>query len=241
MDVKECDILGPRIDDHWYYVSKGRALLQFLEGCTAREILDVGAGSGFFSKTLLRAGIAERSVCVDTAYEADRVEHSDGKPIRFVREVADPGQDLILMMDVIEHVDDDAGLIRHYTQHMPREGTLLVTVPAFQVLWSGHDVFLEHKRRYTPSRLHRAIEAAGLEAIRTRYFFGMLFPLIGVMRLWGRLRMGGCSYQPRSDLRIHDVWTNAALIGIHEIERRTLFHINRAAGLTIFCLAGKRR
>ncbi len=241
MDVKECDILGDRIDDHWYYVSKGRALLQFLEGQSAHDVLDVGAGSGFFSRALLRAGIADRSVCVDTAYAADRTEQSDGRQMRFVREIGNADQDLILMMDVIEHVDDDVGLIRRYTANMPQEGRLLITVPAFQFLWSGHDVFLEHKRRYTPASLHRAIEAAGLEVIRTRSFFAFLFPLICAIRLWGRLRLATSRYAPRSDLRVHPGWINAALVWIHEVERRTLFHVNGLTGLTIFCLARKKR
>ena len=115
MDVKECDILGERIDDHWYDVSKGRALLQFLEAQRAVEVLDVGAGSGYFSKLLLRAGTAERALCVDPAYVAHRTELSAGKQIRFVREVGMVSSDLVLMMDVIEHVDDDVGLIRQYS------------------------------------------------------------------------------------------------------------------------------
>jgi 2-polyprenyl-3-methyl-5-hydroxy-6-metoxy-1,4-benzoquinol methylase len=240
MDVKEYDYLGHRIEDHWYYVAKSRALLQFLNGCQADAVLDVGAGSGFFSKTLLRAGLANRATCVDTAYDDDRVERSDGKEILFVRHVPNVDQGLILMMDVIEHVDDDVGLIRAYTDRMPQDGMVLVTVPAFQFLWSGHDVFLEHKRRYTRASLHRSLEAAGLEVIRDRYFFSALFPLICAVRLWGRLHLGSAGFVARSDLRIHGDWTNAILVAIHEFERRTLFHVNHCGGLTIFCLARKK-
>lgn len=237
MDVKECDILGERINDHWYYVSKGRALLQFLGEQRAMELLDVGAGSGYFSKVLLQAGVAQRAVCVDTAYVAPRSELSAGKQIRFVREAEMASPDLILMMDVIEHVDDDVGLLRQYAGAMRQHGAVLVTVPAFQFLWSKHDVFLEHKRRYTRASLHRAIEAAGLTVVRTRYFFSLLFPLICMMRLWGRLRLTMSHATPQSDLRIHGNLTNGILIAAHELERRTLFRVNSWLGLTIFCLA----
>lgn len=240
MDVKEQDILGERIATHWYYVAKGTALLQFLGGCAAHEVLDVGAGSGFFSRKLLCAGLCRSATCVDIAYEADRTELQCGRPIAFVRSLECVTQDLILMMDVIEHVDDDVGLIRSYTDRMPPGALVLVTVPAFQALWSGHDVFLEHKRRYTMAGLHRTLGKAGLEAIRSRYFFCALLPAVGVMRLWGRLRLASSGFTPRSDLRLHAPWINTLLTVIHEFERRTLFRINRLAGLTIFCLARRK-
>lgn len=240
MDVKEQDILGDGIDKHWYYVAKGNALLQFLDGYAAREILDVGAGSGFFSKRLLCAGFCERATCVDTAYSAERVEMHCGKQIVYLRNTDHVTQDLILMMDVIEHVDDDVALIRAYTDHMPRGSMVLVTVPAFQFLWSGHDVFLEHKRRYTRASLHRAIDEAGLKVIRSRYFFSILLPVVCAFRLGGRLRLASSDFTPRSDLRVHSRWTNALLTALHELERHTLFHINLLAGLTVFCLAKRR-
>jgi SAM-dependent methyltransferase len=237
MDVKEQDILGDRIGEHWYYVSKAAALLQFLDGCACREVLDVGAGSGFFSKQLLATGFCERAVCVDTAYAAERSEVHCGRPIAFRRQIDRVTEDLILMMDVIEHVDDDVALIRTYADRMPSGARLLVTVPAFQFLWSGHDVFLEHKRRYTLASLHRTLDRAGLEVIRSRYFFGALLPAICIARLWGRLRLASSCFAPRSDLRLHGARTNALLASIHNLERRTLFRHNRWAGLTAFCLA----
>src|SRR5689334_3745073 len=173
MDVKELDILGNRIEQHWYYIVKGNALLQFLQGYQPREVLDIGAGSGIFSKRLLEAGVCRRAVCVDPAYEGDRTEMHCGRQLAFLRHVECVTQDLILMMDVIEHVDDDVGFIRAYTDRMPRGGVLLVTVPAFRFLWSGHDVFLEHKRRYTMAGLHRTIRKAGLDVIRSQYFFSI--------------------------------------------------------------------
>lgn len=240
MDVKELDILGDGIEKHWYYVAKGNALLQFLEGYTAREVLDIGAGSGFFSKRLVRAGICERAICIDTAYPVDRMEMHGGQQIIFLRSVDQVTQDMILMMDVIEHVDDDVGFIRAYTDRMPQSAVLLVTVPAFQFLWSGHDVFLEHKRRYTRTSLHRTMDRAGLDVIRSRYFFSILFPAICAIRLRGRLKLASSELAPRSDLRIHSAWTNSLLTAIHELERRTLFRFNRMAGLTVFCLAKRK-
>jgi len=140
MDLKEEEILGPAIKDHWYYVSKARALRKMVGDRPVAEVLDIGAGSAFFSRQLLDWGIAARSVCVDTGYTVEREESHNGHPLSFRRELGCVTQELILMMDVLEHVDDDLGLLKHYTQTMPRTGRVLITVPAFQSLWSGHEI-----------------------------------------------------------------------------------------------------
>ena len=164
MDVKEEAILGPAIKDHWYYVSKGRALRMILGGEPVEEVLDVGAGSGVFTRQLVDFGLARRGVCVDPGYDAEHVETHNGCEIAFVRGVNEVPQKLLLMMDVLEHVDDDIGLLREYTDRMPPGGRVLITVPAFQFLWSGHDVFLEHRRRYTLSQNRLQLRAGKTEA-----------------------------------------------------------------------------
>ncbi|MFC1771771.1 class I SAM-dependent methyltransferase [Pseudomonadota bacterium] len=237
MDVKEEDILGSGIYSHWYYVSKGRALRQFIRGIKTVGMLDIGAGSGIFSRQLLDAGICDTATCVDPAYAEERVENHNGKDIQFVRSVEQSPHKLILMMDVLEHVDDDVGLLRQYSDTMPRDGHVLISVPAFQFLWSGHDEFLEHRRRYTRETITRVVRDAGLHVVQCRYFFGLLFPLVAAIRLRGKNRLKDGRYEPQSDLRMHSTQLNTGLILIHDIERVTLFPFNRFAGLTVFCLA----
>ena len=237
MDVKEEAILGSAIKNHWYYVSKGRALSTLLAGEPVEEVLDVGAGSGVFTRQLLDFGLARRGVCVDPAYESEHVETHNGYEIKFVRAVNEVSQDLILMMDVLEHVDDDVGLLREYADRMPSHGRVLITVPTFQFLWSGHDVFLEHRRRYTLSQIENVVRQAGLRVVKGRYFFGLLFPLVAVVRLGDRLRMQVGTTEAKSQLKLASSFINATLVRIHDVERATLFPINRMAGLTAFCLA----
>lgn len=236
VDIKEEQLLGEAAGGHWYYMTKGRALRAFLGGITAGEVLDVGAGSGIFSRQLLDNGICGAAVCFDPFYEAEREESHGGRPIRFVRSLGRVSQDLILMMDVLEHVDDDVGLLREVTATMPSSGRVVITVPAFQCLWSGHDVFLEHRRRYTVRSLERVVRAAGLEPVRSRYFFGSLLPIVAAVRVAQRLMMTRSLLEPRSSLAPYPRWLNSLLTGIHGAERRLLFPVNRLAGLTIFSL-----
>jgi 2-polyprenyl-3-methyl-5-hydroxy-6-metoxy-1,4-benzoquinol methylase len=134
MDVKEEDILGADVAIHWYYVSKGSALRRILGKRTVTESLDVGAGSGVFSRQLLDAGISNSAVCVDPEYGQEFTETHGGKEIRFTRAVDTVPQKLILMMDVLEHVDDDVALLRQYTDRMADDGLVVITVPAFQFM-----------------------------------------------------------------------------------------------------------
>jgi len=233
MDLKEEDILGAGIGSHWYYRSKAAALRRAVGALAPRRLLDVGAGSGFFSRHLLERTPAESALCVDIGYAADRDDRVAGKPVLYRRDTGPTDCDLVLMMDVLEHVDDDRGLVRHYADKVPGGAHFLVTVPAFEFLWSGHDVFLEHKRRYTLPEIETAMRDAGLEIVRGSYYFGLVFPLAAAVRLADRN-----TTEPRSSLKKQGALTNALLTAICAAEL-PLFPINRLAGLSCFVLARK--
>ena len=203
MDIKESEILGGNEADHWYYRAKAQAMARLLSPAVPNRILDVGAGSGFFSKHLLRTTRAKSAICVDTGYEFDSESVESQKPIHFLRETGPVQADLTLMMDVLEHVDDDVGLLQEYGKKTPRKTLFLISVPAFQFMWSDHDVFLEHKRRYTLSQLEKVVRRAGFETEHGSYYYAAIFPLVAAMRLGGmmfrsREKNGRSQLQPHS-------------------------------------------
>ncbi len=163
MDLKEEDILGADIGRHWYYRSKAAA---------PRGAWSAGSGPGASSMSA-RAPASSPAICwprparnrrcaSTSAMPSDRDDSEGGKPVLYRRDTGPTDCDLVLMMDVLEHVDDDRGLVRHYAAKVPSGAHFLVTVPAFRFLWSGHDVFLEHKRRYRLSEIEAAMRDAGL-------------------------------------------------------------------------------
>ncbi len=237
MDLKEEAILGANARSHWYYASKGRALLALLKDLKLESLLDVGAGSGVFSRQLIDAGVCQRALCVDPGYRVERVERHNGHEIRFARAADRAAADLILMMDVLEHVDDDIGLLRDYTRDLRPKDLVAISVPAFQFLWSGHDEFLEHRRRYSKRQLEAVIRAAGLEPVKSGYFFGLLFPVAIVMRLLDRWSLKFGAGTRKSGLAPQGKALNALLIALHDLERKVMFPFNGLAGLTVFCLA----
>jgi SAM-dependent methyltransferase len=236
VDLKELRVLGGDVRDHWYYASKALALGRCLNGQQPVRILDVGAGSGFFSRALLQRTLARSAVCVDPGYPDDWSETHAGKPIAFRRASPVADADLVLLMDVLEHVDDDLGLLREYAQQARTGTRFVVSVPAFSWLWSGHDEFLEHRRRYTLAQILRVVAGAGLVPVTGFYFFAVLFPALAAHRLARRLVPS--TDVPQSDLRRHSPLVNSVLARICAAECTIARH-NRAFGLTAFAVAEK--
>jgi len=232
MDLKETDILGDNIGEHWYYCSKAAATRRMLGEAPIKRILDVGAGSGFFSHHLLTHTAAREAWCVDISYPADFSATTAGKPVHYRRAIDSVDADLVLLMDVLEHVDDDLGLLKSYVDKVPSGSRFLMTVPAFRFLWSGHDDFLEHKRRYTLGQFEALTEKAGLTVERGAYYFGAVFPMAVASRL-----IPGSS-TPRSQLKKHHPLVNALLKALCRLEL-PLMNLNRVAGLSVFVLARK--
>ena len=237
MDLKETAILGSNIEQHWYYRSKAKAMIRLLSGKSPSIILDVGAGSGFFSRKLLRDSQAKEAWCVDIGYDDESDSLESGKPVYFRRSVDTVNADLVLLMDILEHLDDDIGLLKDYAAKVPHGTSFLISVPAFQFLWSGHDVFLEHRRRYRLHQIEDVVKKAGLTVKHSSYYFGAVFPIAAAIRLIKRwLHIG--NQQPQSQLSLHHPLVNGFLSVMSNAELPFLAY-NRVAGLTAFCVAEK--
>ena len=104
---------------------------------------------GTLQNALLSKTDAQRAVCVDPNYAGDWSETLGGKSLAYCGEIASTDADLVLLMDVLEHMTDDVTLLREYVERVTSGTRFLITVPAFGFLWSGHDEFLRHYRRYT--------------------------------------------------------------------------------------------
>jgi 2-polyprenyl-3-methyl-5-hydroxy-6-metoxy-1,4-benzoquinol methylase len=239
MDVKEERVLGDAVSAHWYYASKARALRQYLRGIPTSKILDIGAGSGVFSKMLIDAGVTSSSWCVDPGYAHEYDQKYGAGLIQFRRKAPSSivqDVDLALMMDVLEHVDDDVALLAEYASMLQPGRHVLITVPAFQALWSAHDVFLEHRRRYSLRQLEDVVRSAGLHLKHASYFFALILPIAAAARLKDRKRMDAQQIEPRSSLRPHGAFVNTALMLVNALEL-PLLRLNRLGGLSIFCMA----
>lgn len=158
-----------------------RARLAFVEDLLARfapvgPILDVGAGDGFVARALRASG--RPVTAVDDAFSADDIADLAAAGIDARTGLpAGAGFTAALLLDVIEHVDDDIALLRAGAAGVDEGGVVIVTVPAWPALFSSHDRALAHRRRYTPRALDDALRGAGLDVVEGGgLFHGLLLP-----------------------------------------------------------------
>jgi len=146
------------------------------------SILDVGCGDGFVGESLRAMLGASVLVGVDVHLPAAEcgVSHHAGYVVERYAAAHLVGErrfDLVLALDVIEHVTDERALIdQAITRRTTRGGLVLVTAPAFQGLFSDHDRALQHFRRYNSVQLQRVLSAAGLDVVDKGYLFASLLP-----------------------------------------------------------------
>jgi 2-polyprenyl-3-methyl-5-hydroxy-6-metoxy-1,4-benzoquinol methylase len=185
MDVVYASIYRDLYRNHWWWRVRERILLSTIEQLvrvSPARILDVGCGDGLFFNALQRFGDV-------MGIEADETTLDEQNPwserivIGELDESFVPPApfDLILLLDVIEHVPNVQRLLRNAGRLLAGDGRLLVTVPAFQWLWTAHDELNHHVRRYNAGDLRRTIEEAGLVVVQTRYLFqSLVLPKLAV-------------------------------------------------------------
>jgi SAM-dependent methyltransferase len=194
MDLVEMNAGEPR---HPWEEARGRFFVRLLgdEGLLGDgvEVLDAGAGDGWFARQLAAAlPPAARVACWDTGYTPevlDRVAKGAPVSVTFSRERPAGRFGLILLMDVLEHVPDDRGFLeRLASESLAPGGRVLVTVPAWPALSSAHDEALRHVRRYRPGGARSLLGDCGLEPIVAGGLFASLLPVRGAQALANRLR-----------------------------------------------------
>lgn len=227
MDLKESALVDAKT--HWYYQSKivafKRAIKKYSSGI--QTIIDIGAGSGFFARSLTDFDHGATAVCVDPNYESESSEENGS--IVFVREISAPSADLYLFVDVLEHVEDDLKLLKLYTTNAPVGALIMISVPAFLSLWSAHDEFLGHFRRYKLKEVRDLLVRADLQILQCNYIFGLIFPIAWIVRKLKR------SSTPSSDLSPIPRPLNWLLLRLLKIEHQIPF--NKIAGLSVFAVA----
>ncbi len=145
--------------------------------------------------------------------------------------------DVILALDVLEHIEEDQRSIEAIKNLLVKDGIVLITVPAFMFLWSSHDILNHHKRRYTLKELENKLKSAGFKIERISYFNSILFLPILLYRVFGRLMNKVRSF----DAKMPSPALNHILAGIFQLETFILRFLNLPFGVSIIAIARKKR
>ena len=241
MDVGAYSLAAQAEDEHWWYCGRRAVLKSVLDRFAPKDhrslnILEVGCGNGgnlpLFSTygkvfaveldDLARARASNRGIGdVEKGFLPDSIPFEGG---RF---------DLVTALDVIEHVKDDGKAAQSLCRLLAPKGLLVVTAPAYMWLWSQHDEFSHHERRYTRAQLVSLMKGQGLKIHYSTYFNTLLFPIAAMRIMLYKL----IKKHPSSAMRTPSALVNRLLNAVLFCESVVIPRVSLPYGLSILICA----
>jgi SAM-dependent methyltransferase len=179
---------------YWWFRNKRRLVYQWLarHAPPGGDLLEVGSGGGFLSAALQARGWRVTSADCWPAAAAFARERGVPRALAFDAGVPwplrDASYDVIVMLDVVEHLPDDALVMKELRRVLRPGGYAVVSVPAYPWLFSAWDTYNQHYRRYTASSLRKAARGARLSVREAGYWNLISLPPAIILRLRDRWR-----------------------------------------------------
>ena len=231
-------------EDHWWFRGRRDILLQLVDKLnikTDAAVLEIGCSGGALMAQLKKKGFTDikgidtSQVAVELAGERgiENVWVMDGARLNF----NDNSFELLIASDVLEHIKDHEAALREWYRVLKPGGRLIIFVPAFQFLWSAHDVANHHFRRYNMKTLTRLVQDAGFTIQRRSFWNAGLFPVTLLVRF-----IQNKFYRrskPADNLKAVNQTLNKALFNLLKTENRLLKQINFPLGVSLFVVCSK--
>ncbi|MGN6368832.1 MAG: class I SAM-dependent methyltransferase [Phycisphaerae bacterium] len=230
---------------HWWFRGRTDCVTRMAEGLgisRKSKVLDIGCSDGAIISALLAAGFVNVSG-IDAA--PDAIHSCNARGLSNVQ-VMDPtaptlpqnAYDLLIASDLLNHLEFPGIALENWRRLLKPDGKLIVFVPAYQILWSSHDVVHGHFRRYTRARLLEELRIAEFSILTSGYWNTTPLPVAAAIRISRTLR-GNNAAPPQSDLRLPKPSLNRALERILRFENAALRSGFRAPfGLSTWAIAG---
>lgn len=233
-----------RLEHEHFWFRARRNILQnclklYLAGSTVKEetvVLDAGCGTGANLQILDQYGkvigidLHLSACCHAAAKTPGQMLQGSLEKLPLCNECCS----VATLLDVLEHVEGQQDVLGELFRVLSPGGTLMVTVPAFRHLWSGHDIAHQHRRRYRARELRAELNKAGFHIVYLSYFNTHLYPLIAVARLLRRQHsVSG------SDMQDPHPWLNDLLYRIFSSERLWIGRMSMPFGVSLVAIAKK--
>ena len=167
-------------DDSWWFNYRANCLISLIKKFVKGScVYDIGGGNGF-TAAKIQQETALKCVIVEPCYQA--CIHAKSRGIESIINTTvndenffDNSLENVLLLDVLEHIESDRNFLYSLQRKMCRTGILVLTVPAFNCLWSSEDDSAGHFRRYRINDLKVMVEDSGFKILFCSYFFLFLF------------------------------------------------------------------
>ncbi len=241
-------------DRHAWFAGRTRAIQKYLDkeigpapAGSDRLVLDVGSGAGNMAHHLAHYGHVvgldynARPLAVAAQRSLDACQ-GFGDELPF----ADGSFDLVALLDTVEHIPNELGVLADCARVLKPGGKLIVTAPAFMWLWSYNDEINDHQRRYTAPELEMKLELCGLHVTRSTYTSFFLFPAVAGIRLLRPHDPDLASPHLTEDEDVYQVEmepipepANTVLHGVGLLEAELVQRFRLPFGVGVMCIAEK--
>jgi len=248
-DASYFELLSKVEDEQFWFVSRRELILESLRrhvpDLTERPLYDIGCGPGGLLSFLARNGVPIAGAC-DSFHEAlafarKRIDAPFAQVPGDAPPPLIPGQRMLGMFDVLEHLDDDEATLRWAAAVLEPGGILVVTVPAHPFLFDEADVLAFHRRRYRRRDLGDRMKRAGFELRLLTHFMSPLVPMLMAARPIGRVLRGKgktAADQRKAEMGVTPV-LNSFMRGVLALERRALRAARMPFGTSLLAVAAR--
>lgn len=226
---------------HWWHIAKRTLIKQFIKG-EKLNIFVAGIGGGMICEELRSAGhhVVGMDISQASCEHVNKkigISALNGNLENFLPFAKD-SFDLVVIADVLEHLDNDKQLLSETFRCLKPSGAVMITVPAYSHMWSDWDIRLHHKRRYTLNMIKSQVVDVGFGIKKASYCHMLLYPFVYVYRKVLFLPKGECT--KKSDFSICSNGITTTFVAIYyALERFLLNIINLPFGLSVFVIGTK--
>lgn len=227
-------------ENHWWWRAREHYVLDVIAGLNLPQqaaIVDIGCGDGLFFGPLSKFGTPfgiepDETLLSQTPWR----DHIYNVPFDQNFEV-DQQFDLVLMLDVLEHLDDDKYALQKAANLLKPRGKILVTVPALMSVWTAHDAVNHHRCRYKKAELESLFRNTGLTVTFCRYYF--VWTYFPKLLLSFKERLFGASTS-NTQTQIPSKMVNTLITRVSYLEHRLFHHIPIPFGTSLIAVGEQR-
>jgi SAM-dependent methyltransferase len=222
--------------NHWWFQARKEIIKEVIKKNLSKnlKILDFGAGTGINAKMLSKFGLVYMYEPHLKTQKFLKSEYNDKKKFKILNKISNMKFDLIILSDVLEHIKNDKDQIKKLNNNLNKNGHILITVPAYQFLFSSKDKALMHFRRYNKQEIKEIFKQFNT-IILTYYNFLLFLPAALAIIIFKILKFKFINTVENSPNQL----ISKILFNTFVVEKKFINVVNFPFGLSIFGLFKK--